>query len=227
MRPTNEYFRKSFLNELPNRQDEHPINIDKTYLKVGCVIMASGQGKRFGNNKLLAHFHGKSLYQRTFELIDQRLFDMIVVITRTREVYEKALEHGMNAVLHDMTDRNDVVRLGVEQMADMDACVFCPCDQPLLKRESLERLVDGFCRGDGNIIRLSWNENPGTPILFSREYFGELSSLPKKKGGSYLAEKYKEATKYVQVTDESELMDIDTKEDLEILTELLSAKGVL
>lgn len=206
-----------FLNELRSRPDVYLIDMDETYQKVGCVVMASGQGRRFGSNKLLAEFKGKPLYQRTFDLISSRLFDEIVVVTRTKEIYEEAVAKGFQSVLHNLTDRNDVVRLGIEQMKEMDACVFCPCDQPLLKRKSLEKLVNAFCKKQNKILRLAWKERPGTPVLFAKECFEELANLPAKKGGSYLIERYKDEVAFVQVTDEIELKDIDTKEELEVV----------
>ena len=36
----------------------------KFFPKLGCVIMASGLGKRFGGNKLMEDFHGKPMIQR-------------------------------------------------------------------------------------------------------------------------------------------------------------------
>lgn len=186
-------------------------------MKIGCVVMASGRGRRFGSNKLLAQFQGKMLYQRALELTSGNLFDKRVVITRTKEVYESALAQGIDAIYHELPNRNDVVRLGIEQMKDMDACVFCPCDQPLLTKDSLEHLVEEYRKEDGKIIRLAWEETPGTPILFDKSCFQELSELPEKKGGSYLAVKYKDEVQFVQVKDKRELKDIDTREDLEEL----------
>ena len=36
-------------------------------MKLGCVIMASGEGKRFGSNKMLADIYGKPLIARTID----------------------------------------------------------------------------------------------------------------------------------------------------------------
>ena len=33
-------------------------------MKLGCVIMASGEGKRFGSNKMLADIYGEPLIAR-------------------------------------------------------------------------------------------------------------------------------------------------------------------
>lgn len=186
-------------------------------LKIGCVLMASGEGKRFGSNKLLADFKGQPLYERAFNLVDGNIFDKVVVVTRTNEVYQHAKKKRFSAVLHDFQDRNDVIRLGIEQMHDMDACVFCPCDQPLLSKDSLNQLLHTYRESKDKIIRLVWKNMPGTPILFDKQLFDELSSLPYKKGGSYLAVKYPNEVRLLQVQKEEELKDIDTKEDLEKL----------
>ena len=46
-------------------------------MKLGCVIMASGEGKRFGSNKMLADIFGKPLIARTIVSVP-RGFDVVV-----------------------------------------------------------------------------------------------------------------------------------------------------
>ena len=46
-------------------------------MKLGCVIMASGEGKRFGSNKMLADIYGKPLIARTIDSVP-RGFDVVV-----------------------------------------------------------------------------------------------------------------------------------------------------
>ena len=53
-------------------------------MKLGCVIMASGEGKRFGSNKMLADIYGKPLIAWTIDSVP-RSFD-VVVSTRWPEV---------------------------------------------------------------------------------------------------------------------------------------------
>ena len=43
-----------FLDALRARDDVYVYDLDHPVLPVGCVIMASGLGKRFGSNKLMA-----------------------------------------------------------------------------------------------------------------------------------------------------------------------------
>ena len=189
--------------------------IGKRELQVGCVIMASGVSKRFGENKLLADFRGKTLIERALEITDGDLFSRRIVVTRTQEAELICKERGIEVILHELPGRGDAVKLGMEYMMDMDACVFCPCDQPLLKKESLRNLINTFRNDTDKIYRLAWKDAPGTPVLFSKNYYQELMNLPSDKGGSYLLKKYEDNIGLVQVYDKNELKDIDTKEDME------------
>ena len=185
--------------------------------KLGCVIMASGQSKRFGENKLLVDFHGKTIIERILDLTEGDLFAKRVVLTRTKEVEEICKCKGVEVIFHDLNGRGDAVRLGVEQMAEMDGCMFCPCDQPLLKRTSLEKMAETFSKRDKKMLRLGFGERYGAPVTFSKEYFEELKNLPEKSGGSYLIKKYPEEVEVIQADSELELQDMDTKEEYERL----------
>lgn len=204
-----------FLNELKNREDVYLVDMDEMHLCVGCIIMASGISKRFGGNKLLADFHGETLVERALKLTEGDLFAKRIVVTRTKEVELICKRRGIEVILHEFPGRGDAIKLGIDRMRDTDACIFCPCDQPLLKEESLKSLVNVFFNDSNKIYRLAWNECPGTPVLFPKEYYQELLDLPSSKGGSHLMKKYRDNIVLVQVTDENELKDVDTKEDLE------------
>lgn len=186
---------------------------------IGCVIMASGMAKRFGTNKLLATFQGKTLIQRILDITGEDVFEKRVVVTRSEEVAMLCKQQKIDVIFHALPNRNDAVRLGIEAMKGMEACIFCPCDQPLLKKESLKQMVIKFRLLKKGMLRLSYQEKQGSPVLFGKEYFEELANLPEKSGGSYLIKKYPENVGFVLAIEEMELYDIDTKEDYEWLIE--------
>lgn len=187
------------------------------HLAIGCVIMASGLSKRFGRNKLIEEFQGRTLIQRILDNTGDGIFARRVVVTRSEEVRRICEVQNVPVIFHELPGRNDTVRLGIGEMNGMDGCVFCPSDQPMLRRESLLRIVAAFSQKRSGMFQLSYGEKQGTPILFGREYFEELADLPEKKGGSYLAKKYPEQVELISAEDELELFDIDTTEDLERL----------
>ena len=67
-------------------------------MKLGCVIMASGEGKRFGSNKMLADIYGEPLIARTIDSVP-RGFD-VVVSTRWPEVAQICEDKHCPCVLH-------------------------------------------------------------------------------------------------------------------------------
>ena len=208
-----------FLQSLCERPDVFLVDLDDPFGKIACVIMASGMGKRFGGNKLMADFHGQPMILRTMEATDG-IFDKRIAVTRHADVADLCRVHGIESVLHELPHRNDTVRLGMEAIGEAEACVFCPGDQPLLRRETVTSLALAAKNNRDDIWRVSFEGTPGAPVLFPKWTFAELSSLPKGKGGGFLAQKYPERVRTVSARDRFELMDTDTPEDLEFLKSL-------
>ena len=111
---------------------------------IGCVIMASGLGKRFGSNKLMAELWGKPMIARILNATEG-LFERRIVVTRHADVHAYCAAHGLECILHDLPHRSDTIRLGLEAMGDApQGCMFCPGDQPLLSKESILALLEAF-----------------------------------------------------------------------------------
>ena len=202
-----------FLNELLHRQDVFVVDLDNPYGSAGCVMMASGLGRRFGGSKLLVPFMEKPLLSWALNATDG-LFSRRVVVTRSREAAAFCAALGVETVVHDYPGRNDTVRLGLEAVGNVSQCLFCPADQPLLSRQTVESLLLCGQNSRGRIWRPCFRGTPGAPILFSRDYFDELKHLPQGKGGGMVAAGHGESVRTLPVADKRELWDIDTPENL-------------
>ena len=188
-------------------------NLDRASREgAGCVIMASGLGRRFGGNKLLADFGGEPLICRAFRATEG-IFDCRVVVTRHPEVERLCRERGIAVVLHDLPLRSDTVRLGLQAVGAVEGCLFCPGDQPLLRRETVAALVEGGLRNPGTIWRPAFQGTAGSPVWFPRELFPQLLTLPPGKGGGFVAKQYPGRVCTVAAGEE-ELQDIDSPEDM-------------
>ena len=55
-------------------------------MKIGCVVMAAGNARRFGENKLAAALDGRSLILRALEAVPAEQFEKVVVVTQYPEV---------------------------------------------------------------------------------------------------------------------------------------------
>ena len=187
--------------------------------KIGCVIMASGLGKRFGSNKLMADFHGAPMIlqalQASYSFQENR-----VVVTRHADVAELCRDHGVKVVLHDLPHRNDTVRLGLEALGDLDACMFLPGDQPLLRSETIELLTSHWQSNQKSIVRPICENTPGAPVIFPGWTFEKLCNLPEGKGGGWVMQQHPECVEAVPIRNRYEIMDADTPEILEILRQI-------
>ena len=188
----------------------------KYFPKVGCVIMASGLSKRFGSNKLMADFDGKPMILHALQASDS-LKDHRVVVTRHADVAALCQKQGVNVILHDLPHRSETIRLGLEALGDVDACLFLPADQPLLRRETVTTLVNQWEADQEKILRPFHNDTPGSPVLFPRWALPELQNLPEGKGGNWVIKNHPEKTAAMQIEDPYELMDADTPETLQFL----------
>ena len=184
--------------------------------KIGCVIMASGLGKRFGGNKLMADFMGRPMICRALDATDG-LFSKRVVVTRHESVAALCRERKADVILHDLPNRNDTVRLGLEALGDVDACMFLPGDQPLLRRETVAMLLEHRKAAPEKIIRPIFEDSEGSPVLFPAWAFPELQNLPEGWGGGAVIHNHPDAVCRVSVSDPFELADADTPEMLETL----------
>ena len=191
-------------------------------MKLGCVIMASGEGKRFGSNKMLADIYGKPLIARTIDSVP-RGFD-VVVSTRWPEVAQICEDKHCPCVLHDGKLRSESVRAGLSWGASRGwkGCLFLPGDQPLVSSGSFEALAETFKVGGGVVpVRLSLHGEPASPVLFPASLFPDLMGLKGTDGGSSLLRgrvdvRLVEARAY-------ELWDVDTAKGQRRVSEHIAA----
>lgn len=185
-------------------------------ISIGCIIMASGQGKRFGSNKLMVDFLGEPLLASVLKTTEN-LFDKRIVVTRHNSVADYCNNNNIEYILHNLPNRNDTVRLGLEKLDNSSHCMFVMGDQPLISKESLKRIIQALKKEPKYIWRFIYQDTLGAPVVFPRKYFDELQSLPEGKGGGVLLKKYADQVRTVSVTNLYELMDVDTPADLEKL----------
>lgn len=145
--------------------------------RLGCVIMASGTGSRFAaalgvaggdepSNKLFEELGASTVLGTTIDSVPP-CYD-VVVSTRWPAAAMVAAQHGARFALHHGPQRSDSVRAGLGEGLGREwrGCLFLPGDQPLVSRESFERLAEAFWREPQYVYRLGWKGHPGSPVLF-------------------------------------------------------------
>ena len=192
------------------------------FSRLACAVMASGEGARFGSNKLLAPFAGSTVLDHVLDALDPALLD-VAVVTRSQEVAALAEKRGLRAVLHDGPLKSDSLRAGLDAHPEAPACMFVQGDQPLLAAASVRAIVLECARRPDAVVRLAHGGTPGSPVVFPRACFDALRKLDGDVGGSELLRAnpaLAASTILVEAGRACELADIDTPDDLAQLERL-------
>lgn len=195
-----------------------------SFENAGCVIMASGLATRYGDNKLMADLNGQPLISHIINTSKQ-LFKHSVVVTRHKSVEEYCKSINQPVILHAFPGRNDTTRLGTEclKSKNVDKIIFFQGDQPLVSVSSIEAILKASNDNPEKIVRLSFNGSDCAPVLFPSIYFEDLLNLPENKGGNYIANKKPQNLLRIEAKYQYETFDVDTKDDMNRISEILKS----
>ena len=180
-------------------------------MRLGAVLMASGAGRRFGGNKLLHPVDGVPMIERAMAAVPAELFSRACVVSRYPDILALAGERGYVPIPNPdaAQGQSASVRLGLAALADMDGVLFCVCDQPWLRRDSVERLLADFSAHPGCVCSLSWRGERGSPAVFPRDLFPELLALTGDRGGGGVIRAHSSRLRLVEASAAEELRDVD------------------
>lgn len=183
-------------------------------MKIGCVVLAAGNARRFGSDKLNAQVEGVSLIRRALDAVPGGL--ATVVVSQYPDILTLAGEYGFDALLNDRPELglSRSVRLGLAHLTDCDGVLFLVSDQPRLKRDSVEALAALWAQNPEKIAAMAHNGVRGNPCLFPARLFPELLALTGDRGGSAVIRHHEDDLILLE-TDAPELADVDTPAALE------------
>ena len=149
--------------------------------------MAAGASSRFGGDKLSAELGGVSLLRRAALAVPAERLSSVALVTARREGLALAEEFGFTPVINAEPERGAslTVRLGLKAVRPCAAALFMTADQPLLRRETVARLIDAWLEQPERIAALAHGGVRGNPCLFPARFFPELLALEGDRGGRY------------------------------------------
>lgn len=186
-------------------------------VKLALIMLAAGNSRRFGPNKLMYEVDGVPMYQRTLRLLQkaaERIPDSrIVVVTQPQysEIIDVVKETGAEVLFNPKPERGiaSSMQIGLEIAKDADACLFTVSDQPWLTAETIIALYDAFQSENKGMACTVWGEKTGNPCIFSKKYYRKLMEITGDKGGKQIIKRYPEDVTYLKISDEREQQDVD------------------
>jgi len=195
-----------------------------TESRLGIVVLAAGEARRFGACKQLVAFQGKPLLQHVIDAALALPHKRLMVVTgkydqEIRKAFEGGLVVGAEQVYNpDWPEgMSSSIRLGCQLLAsDCDQILVLLADQILVSADELHSLIDGT-DSDG-IACAGFSGTVGPPALFGRVFYSELLSLDAENGAKRILTNPKNHVRVVPIV--SAGWDIDTPEDLENLSDV-------
>jgi CTP:molybdopterin cytidylyltransferase MocA len=178
---------------------------------IGGLILAAGEGRRFGGTKQLAELHGRPLLEYALEAMEG-VSPRVVVLGHAADKIRRGVNmHGASVVECEDWDEGQAasLRAGLAALAHCDAVVVVLGDQPGITAEAVAAIV---AEPGGDAVRATYDGRPGHPVLLRRPLLDRAGELRGDTGFRDLLEST--AVREVEIGGLADPADIDTREEL-------------
>ncbi len=188
--------------------------------RIAALVLAAGQARRMGSNKLVAELDGKPLLRHAAEAALASQAEPVVLVTgHEREKAEAAVSGlGLRSV-HNAdyaAGLSTSLHRGLAALpAEVDGAVVLLGDMPRVTADVLNRLIAAFNPvEDRALVVPTFKGKRGNPLLFARRFFAEVQAIQGDQGARQLLGEYPELVAEVALDDDAVLTDVDTPEAL-------------
>jgi CTP:molybdopterin cytidylyltransferase MocA len=197
--------------------------------RVAGVLLAAGEGSRFGRPKALVELDGMTLGERGVQLLRAGGADPVLVVAGAAEVDIKAartvhnpdwrtgMGSSLRVALRTLTaDRatDDTGQATNDATETVGAAVIALADQPLVGVTAVERLIAAY-RDGASVAVATYDGQPRNPVLIAREHWPDvMAEATGDKGARAFLRKRPDLVTLVECADTGSADDIDTPEDL-------------
>lgn len=194
------------------------------------LILAAGQGRRFGGDKLLAELKGKPVLLHVLDWVgearqSQKLAGALAVIPPGHAPREQLLIQAKTEYVFTSSPGQGIaetIRTGLGALAarhpDAEAALVLQGDQPALRHEVVDGMLSSWHTGGRPVVRPRYAgdpETPGHPVLLDRSIWDRAAELEGDTGFATLLRAYPDLVTTVDVAGINP--DINTRSDLELL----------
>jgi CTP:molybdopterin cytidylyltransferase MocA len=194
--------------------------LDAVRTTVAGVLLAAGEGSRFGQPKALVELNGQTLAERGVTLLRAGGAHPILVVTGAAPV-------GLDATLTVFnpdwrTGMGSSLRAALQALAEagteVGAVVVALADQPLVGAEAVARLIAAYRAGAGVAVA-AYDGQARNPVLLAREHWDEvIATATGDQGARTFLRARPELVTLVECGDTGRPDDIDTPADLARIT---------
>lgn len=186
-------------------------------VQINAIVLAAGQSKRFGTNKMTQLVDDKCLLEYTLDKLRKMDFSQIVVVASTQTWYSIKNKNKLCWAINESPElgMSYSIKQGIGISERCEGYFFIVGDQPMVRKQTIEAMIEAF-RGESQwIYCAAHNGIQGNPTIFPSHYKQEFLSLEGEVGGRQIIRRHAECVKTYDVAYEEELFDIDLPQDYE------------
>ena len=148
---------------------------------IGGIVLAGGEGHRFGGPKQLAQLRGKALIEWAVDaMLAVPVIDSVAVVLGAHAAAIRAgtkVEPARIVVCDAWREGIAAsLRCGISELTEAEAVAITLADQPLISAQAIATVLDQLDSG-AVAARATYNGRPGHPVAISRSLFEALSEL--------------------------------------------------
>jgi len=187
------------------------------------VMLAAGEGKRFGSNKMLASVDGKPALEHVLRgVAGSELSRAVLVLgSSSQEILERLgnLPGNVKTVLNPnfRSGMSSSIRTGLRAATDAGAVMLLLGDMPFVTAQVMKKVIEAYRDSAALACRAVSGGKPGHPVIIGKELFAELGKLRGDKGARSILEKHGDRVLTVEVAPSTQ-RDIDLESDLRAST---------
>jgi molybdenum cofactor cytidylyltransferase len=188
--------------------------------KIAALVLAAGQSRRMGTNKLLIDLDGKPLIARVVDAVLASRASPVLVVTGHQDAAVRTALGKRDVTFIANPDfaqgMASSLRAGISSLpAGVDGVVVCLADMPAVDAAVIDALIAAFDPETGaEIIAPDHDGQRGNPVLWGRRLFEDLMQVTGDQGGKALLAANRQALRLVPVDSAGVLLDLDTPEAL-------------
>jgi molybdenum cofactor cytidylyltransferase len=190
---------------------------------VTAIILAAGRSSRMRSHKLLLPFRGRPIVNWVLAAACASQADPIIIVLghEAEEVHAALRAERWFLAIHNpwyMDGMSTSLKIGLAATPrDMDGAIILLGDQPLVTAEIINAMFAESAREPDAMIAASYQGRRGNPVLFPRQYFGELEAITGDEGGRSVLARYPERVRLLEIDDALAGFDVDTPEEYQAL----------
>jgi CTP:molybdopterin cytidylyltransferase MocA len=194
------------------------------------VLLAAGEGSRFGQPKALVELDGQTLAERGVIMLRAGGADPVLLVTGAAPV-ELAPEYQVRTVHNGewRTGMGSSLRAALRSLAppggpdpapETGAVVVALADQPLVGAGAVARLIAAY-RAGASVAVAAYGGRPRNPVLLAREHWPEVvAAAVGDQGARAFLRARPDLITLVECGDTGRPDDIDTPADLDEISRL-------